>query len=55
MSAVDVNQDLSQKAFSMRERIAIRLLLLLVELVYPAKYAHQLDKMVENIKTEIGL
>lgn len=50
---IDLDRELAEKAITSRERIAIRLLILLVELVYPAKYGHQFDKIMEEIKKDL--
>lgn len=50
---IDLDRELAEKAFTARERVAIRLLLMLVYMVYPGKYGHQFDKFFELIKQDL--
>ena len=51
---MDIDRELAEKAFTARERIAIRLTLMLIEMVFPAKYTHQFDKFIDAIKQDFG-
>lgn len=50
---IDLDRELAERSFTSRERITFRLLFLLIELVYPAKYGHQFDKVFEAIKKDL--
>lgn len=50
---IDVDTELSQRQFGLREKIAIKLLMLLIEIVYPSKYSHQFDKVIESVKKDL--
>ena len=51
--AIDIDDDKTMRSISPREMICIKLILLLIGMLYPAKYDHQLDKFMEGIKGEL--
>lgn len=37
-----------------RQRVALRLILMAVEIVQPWRYSHEADKLIDEIKAELG-
>lgn len=54
MSEMDIDRDFALQPLSCRERLAVRLVLMLLSLLAPCKYAHQLDKWIEQIRGDLG-
>ncbi len=45
--------DETNKSLSVREKLAVYLILLLIKIIKPMNYSHELDKVIEEIKTEL--
>lgn len=46
---IEIDQDAIQRPLNLRERIAIHILLLIFQMIYPAKYSHQVKNALEPL------
>ena len=50
---LDIDEEAASRHLSKRERLAIRLVLLLIGMVWPSKYEHQIKEFLKNIEAEL--
>lgn len=48
----DIDEDKAKRKLSVRERIAIRILLAILNIVYPFKFSHQYKPWIESLFEE---
>jgi hypothetical protein len=51
--SIEIEREKMLQPVSARERLCIKLVLLIIGMLYPAKYDHQLDKFMSGIKEEL--
>lgn len=51
---MDIDEEKAAKPMTRRERLAIRLVMLLVGMVWPAKYEHQIKDYLEKVEQELS-
>lgn len=52
---IDIDQELALRPLSLREKVAIHLLMVVFRMIIPAKYDHQLRSMMDPVYTLMGL
>jgi len=51
---IELNQDEMNTRFSMREKVGIWILLIILRMILIPKYEHQLDRALKPIKDALG-
>lgn len=50
---ITIDEERADKALTRRERIGIKVVLLLVGMIWPARYKHQIDAFLRSIQEEL--
>lgn len=51
---IEINQDQANTHLSLRERVGIRILLVVFRIIFPAKYDHQIDSALKPLDKVLG-
>lgn len=53
MTIFDLDEEAASRHLTKRERIGIKLVLLLIGMTWPAKYKHQIAEFLKSIEQEV--
>ena len=50
---ISIDEEVYEMPINQRERLCIKLVLLVIGMVYPSKYEHQINKFIDSIKEDL--